>query len=265
MDEKILANVLQAVSQKAEANGNNYLAQDVDVDGFDYPRESPGAYTGLLTGKGTLADGKSLDNCLYGGVYYLGSAKNNPSNPFAWNGTNYYRAMVTMVRLFGDNQLTSDPIVVQTVQTLNLTGGNQKAYRIYMWGKWNPWIYPQGKRLWSGTSAMNGTTIPLTDNIYQFARLKVGWQPYNSHGHIPELIMSTSMAQHEFTNTNRPDQITGTRGSVEEVLLKFTTGTSITLDYKYWYDTPSGIQYDSTISNNGGARLLYIDGFTERG
>lgn len=264
--EKKLKRAIQKLHNEIKVVANEHVLADVATDGLFPKEESSAMITGLLGGKGMLDNGTDIDKVSHGGIYYLPETRNYVNDPHASNGKHTYREILTVVRNFGGNPHTVDPMVYQEIKTLNLNGGNWTAYRIWLSGKWNPWIFPHGKRIYSGGISVNGTTLNLSDNIRNFRRVRICWAPYQEHNKEDTVVVNSNQAQFELKNLNMPDDMSAPNpyGNQEEVILKINSGSkSLTCANHFYLQTPKGLQADKDRVNANLTKILYIDGYKD--
>lgn len=263
--ENKLKQAIAKLHQEINVIKNEYGLADVATDGLFAKEESAGMITGLLGGKGTLDNGVDLDKVDHGGIYYLPETSNYINDPLSSEGKHIYREMLTVVRNTGGNPHTINPVIYQEIKTMNLNGGNWSAYRIWLSGKWNPWVLENGKRIYSGSISVNNSTLQLRDNIRNFKHLAIAWQPYQEHIKIDEILIDANQAQHELKNVNVPDDMSqpNPSGNIEQIIIKINSGsTSLTLSNQFYY-LSNGLTAAPEVVKEEKTKIMFIDAFKD--
>lgn len=257
MDSDMLYSRFRMLDNKINIYLNEFDKVDPGKDGLIPATEGSATITGLLGGKGFVDNGTSLDDVTHGGIYFLNSDYTYKSVPFGPTDTGNYRMQLTVVRNFGANPWTNDPLVYQRVDTIELSGIVKSAYRFY-YGKWLPWYYPAGRTLWSGSQATDGSTVKLAETLKNFNRIRITWQAYNRGIVISQTI--TSHDKFSITSTNVPNVVGSDPAlSVIEIMLaQSSDGLSLSATGRLYY-IQNSVTYNADDSKK--SSLLEIVGF----
>lgn len=153
---------IKSVDQKVDILFDDILVADVNRDGLLDKKEAAGMITGLLSGKGQLNDGTDFNTITQGGVYYLPKESNYINDPSADLKTLFggnFRAKLTVIRNYGSNPNTDNPIVYQKWESTTLGGHDFYASRWFINGAWDSWSWPLGKPLLSARRPLANLTF----------------------------------------------------------------------------------------------------------
>lgn len=257
MDERVILEKFKEFDRKLNVIANEHGEVGPGVNGLVPNSECNAMITGVLGGKGFVSDGTNLDNVTHGGVYFLNPDYNYKNVPFLPIGTSNYRMQLTVISNFGVNPLTTNPLIYQRVETIELSGAVKTAYRFYF-GKWLTWYYPEGVTLWSGSQAADGSTLGLTESLTNYQRIKIYWQAFN-RGIVTSEI-PTSANEFSVSTVNVPNTTSDNQAlSMIEILFKqANNGANMTVNGRLYY-----IQNDVNESDSDAkqSRIIKIIGY----
>lgn len=253
---------IEALNAKMNVLEGERNIADIGLSGLFDKKEASAMITGLMGGKGALADNTDLDTVKYGGAYYLPKGQTFLHHPFESNANivDALPAQLEIIRNFGADPRTTNPLIFQRWTTISRKE-NQIAYRSFYGGSWSPWSFPFGKLLWRGSTLTDGSKIVLADSVDQFAAIEMFWQPNglptrSSKFTSPQTVLTVSAR-------NQPNDMSGTSPalSFEEVNASIAAdGVTITAESNVYYIGASGVT--ASKENAGKSKIIAIKGYT---
>ncbi|MFD1317030.1 hypothetical protein [Loigolactobacillus zhaoyuanensis] len=241
--DTVLAKKIKQLEAQIEVMTNEYGTVDVAMDGLMPKEESAPVITGLMGGKGALANGTDIDDVMHGGSYYLPSENTYKNVPYGPVGTGNYRAQLDVIRNYGGNPRTDNPLCYQRYMTIELSGQVKTAYRFY-YNKWLNWFYPSGKTIWNGSQSTNGSNFTLSEPYSNFLRIKIYWSPYNKSNECVESL--TGVGSFSLDAVNVPNSVGSSPAlSMEEVILTSDSSNTVLTATDALYYIQNGVTYGS--------------------
>jgi len=256
MDENTILAKLTALDRKISVIAAEHAPVSSGLDGLVPAAEAAAISGGALGGKGFLPDGTDINSVVHGGTYFLNPDYTYKNVPFVAPSGNY-RMQLTVIRNFGNNPWTSDPLIYQQVSTIEFSGDMKTSHRFY-YGKWIPWYFDQGKIIWSGSQLTNGTNIIFSESLKEFGKIRIYWNPYNAGIVSSETIPTET--NFSVSSINTPNTVTTNPAvSMEEVhFVQASDGLSATVTSGLYYIN-SDVTYSTTDSKK--SKILKVIGY----
>lgn len=255
--DSVLVKKIKQLEAQIKVMTNEYGTVDIAIDGLVPKKEGGPVVTGLMGGKGALANGTDIDDVMHGGSYYLPSENTYKNVPYGPVDTGNYRAQLDVIKNYGENPQTDNPLCYQRYMTIETSGDIKIAYRFY-YNKWLNWFYPNGKTIWAGSQSTNGSKFTLSEPYSNFSRIKFYWNPYNKSNECVESI--ASVGSFSLDAVNVPNSVsTSPALSMEEVILTADSSKTVLTATDALYYIQNGVTYES--ANIGKSVINKIVGY----
>lgn len=244
------------MNNKIEIYKNDITLADIELDGLLSKKEASAMITGIMGGKGALANETDLDTVTHGGAYFVPQGLVYYNLPFNASAP----GQLEVIRNFGQNPNTSNPLVFQLFTTF-ADGQNKSATRVLIGGNWGKWHYPEGELLWSG-AAVSGSTITLLKPTSDYVELAITWAPFGLPAR--QWRGPASMSEYQASALNEPNDMNGSAPTfmTQELNLNVNTDLkTLTINANAFLVKSGSITPDQ--ASAGQIKVLSIKGFTD--
>lgn len=254
---------IQALNGKIDVIAGELNLTGTNMDGLFDKREVNAMLTGLLGGKGALADNTDLNSVDRGGIYYLPEGYSFENHPFESDLSiiEPMPALLGVVRNFGADPNTKNPLIYQKFLTFSHSE-SQTAYRFWYGGSWSKWHYPEGKMIWRGSVNVS-STIKVTDPVTNFVRVEIFWNPYGLS--TRSATFTSPQTYFQLHAINMPDDQNANNPAIsnEEVDIRvWSDNKTMTASHSAFY-IQNGVTKATDIITADKTRIVAIKGYTE--
>lgn len=254
--DSVLVKKIKQLEAQIKVMTNEYGTVDIAIDGLVPKKEGGPVVTGIMGGKGALANETDLDTVTHGGAYFVPQGLVYYNLPFNASAP----GQLEVIRNFGQNPNTSNPLVFQLFTTF-ADGQNKSATRVLIGGNWGKWHYPEGETLWSG-AATNGSTITLLKPTSNYVELAITWGPFGQPAR--QWRGPASMSEYQASALNQPNDMGSSTPTImtQELNLKVNTDLkTLTINTNAFLIRSGSITPDQ--ASAGQIKVLSIKGFTD--